>query len=645
MLSFKKSLLIFVFFASTAQAQKASVDSLKNLINKTNQPAIKARNYLKIYSLLEFDDISKAKTYLDKAARLQGNNDTIRMLLSLQYSLYNQNIGLADTSLFYGLKAKKLALKFKDDITRAQAAGAVANAYLQKRDFKKAQSAYLEAMPVYTKTNNYYALGNLHVNLGYLFQQQGLVAEAEKYYQQAKDLFVKIDNQERLAQLYNNYGILYAENNDLKKSLAFFQVSTKIREKLTNKINLANSYLNMGGITVMMKKYQQAESYLIKSRKLFSDMNNVQGISSCLTNLGEIQEQTKNYPRALAYYKESLALAKANDNMEDVENVLSSISKVYKALGEYQKAFEYSDELNSLKDTLYKKSLTSEIAEMQTKYETANKEQQIKLLNKENIIQKLSLSSRSKTLFIIVVLFIMSVVFAIMFYSRYKSKQDARLKSEIIRQQDLSTKAVLDAEEKERIRIASDLHDGVGQLFSVVKMNLSVMIDRGQIITPKDQLLAEKTLALVDESCKEVRSISHQMMPNILLRSGLASALKSFIDKIDAERLKVNLEVVGLNETLNINVENVLYRVIQETVNNVIKHSRASTLNIQLQRNESSINVSVQDNGKGFVYNEHRESDGIGLKNIITRVKYLQGQVEIQSEEGKGTLIKICVPV
>ncbi|RZL19177.1 MAG: hypothetical protein EOO89_04120 [Pedobacter sp.] len=155
---------------------------------------------------------------------------------------------------------------------------------------------------------------------------------------------------------------------------------------------------------------------------------------------------------------------------------------------------------------------------------------------------------------------------------------------------------------------------------------------------------ADRTLSLVNESYDEMRSISHQMMPNALLKAGLASAVKEFLSKIDQDKLKVGLEAIGLNKRLNEQTETVLYRVIQETVNNVIKHAEASKLNIQLIKDSDGVSVSVEDNGKGFDRSKLRDSTGIGMSNIFTRVEFLKGTVDVDTAPGKGTLVVIHIP-
>jgi two-component system NarL family sensor kinase len=133
--------------------------------------------------------------------------------------------------------------------------------------------------------------------------------------------------------------------------------------------------------------------------------------------------------------------------------------------------------------------------------------------------------------------------------------------------------------------------------------------------------------------------------PNALLKSGLSSAVKEFIDKIDSRVLKVNLYSEGLNERLDSNIETVLYRVIQECVNNVIKHSGANELDISLIKDTDGIAATIEDNGKGFSVNEKGKTEGIGLKNISTRIEYLKGTVDFDSSPGKGTLVAIHVPL
>jgi two-component system NarL family sensor kinase len=203
----------------------------------------------------------------------------------------------------------------------------------------------------------------------------------------------------------------------------------------------------------------------------------------------------------------------------------------------------------------------------------------------------------------------------------------------------------LEAEDRERKRIASELHDGVGQLMSAARMNLSAFEHDFAIEDEKNKDRLTRIIALVDESCKEVRMVSHNMMPNALLSNGLANAVRSFIDKIDNSVLKIDLYNDGLETKIDANIEAVLYRVIQECVNNVIKHSKATHLAISLIKDDNGISISIEDNGIGFNVADQENQNGIGLKNIQSRIQFLKGQLDIDSRTGNGTFIAIHVPL
>jgi signal transduction histidine kinase len=175
-------------------------------------------------------------------------------------------------------------------------------------------------------------------------------------------------------------------------------------------------------------------------------------------------------------------------------------------------------------------------------------------------------------------------------------------------------------------------------------MNMSNIAHHIQFENSQTESSFQKTLELVDESCKEVRTISHQMMPNTLLKYGLASAIRDFISKIDTSKLSVNFDSYGLNERLDANTETILYRVLQEVVNNVIKHANANKLDIQISKDDDSITTTIEDNGKGFDTRAANQKDGIGLKNIRSRVEYLKGSVEFDSQINKGTVVIIWIP-
>jgi signal transduction histidine kinase len=135
------------------------------------------------------------------------------------------------------------------------------------------------------------------------------------------------------------------------------------------------------------------------------------------------------------------------------------------------------------------------------------------------------------------------------------------------------------------------------------------------------------------------------MMPNLLLKSGLGKAVVDFIDKIDRRIIKVHLHTEGLNERLDEQIEIVVYRVLQECVNNVIKHSGASQLDISLIKDKDGISATIEDNGSGFDIAQLNADAGMGLRNMRARVEFVKGTIEFDSTPGNGTLVAIHIPV
>jgi signal transduction histidine kinase len=277
------------------------------------------------------------------------------------------------------------------------------------------------------------------------------------------------------------------------------------------------------------------------------------------------------------------------------------------------------------------------LAEMQTKYETEKQERLI--------AQQKSKLRLQNFLFIgIGGLILLLGLLAQAQYRKFKLRQEAAFKTQLLVQQEQAMKAVMEAEENERERIAKDLHDGVGQMMSAAKMNLSAFESESKFISEDQKKEFERIIQLVDESCREVRTVSHIMMPNALLKNNLSSAVKDFVNKLSNKSLSVHVYTEGLDERADSNIETVLYRVVQECVNNAIKHSGASTLDISLIRDKDGISGTIEDNGKGFDAADKDNFEGIGLKNIITRIEYLKGTVDFDSAPGRGTLIALHVP-
>jgi len=207
--------------------------------------------------------------------------------------------------------------------------------------------------------------------------------------------------------------------------------------------------------------------------------------------------------------------------------------------------------------------------------------------------------------------------------------------------------AVIQAEEKERRRLAKDLHDGMGPLLSSAKMAISSLMQQEN--EEEKRKIIENTDYVISEAIRSLKEISNNLSPHVLDNFGLASAIKSFASKIASmHQINVHFESNMYDFRFDYNSEVILYRVVCELINNTLKHAQASNIQIQLSRHKKIISLSYFDDGKGFDVNEilHKAPvEGMGLHNIINRLKSIKAIVNIDSEKGKGTHIIIIVNV
>lgn len=252
---------------------------------------------------------------------------------------------------------------------------------------------------------------------------------------------------------------------------------------------------------------------------------------------------------------------------------------------------------------------------------------------------------KSMIIWFTLISFVGILVTVFFLYRAMKYKQQARNASLQLKHQEELTKSILDTEENEKSRISASLHDGLGQLLSVIKMNLQYM--QSQVISFDEKVIPTyyKTLALVDESVKELRSVSHDLMPRAVYRKGLAVSLAEIVDKIDYNRLRVHLNVEGITPQLDSNIQLMVYRIIQECISNVIKHADATKLDISLIQENDFLHGTIDDNGIGFDSEKGTPASGLGFENIRSRILFLKGELDISSQPGKGTLIAFHIPV
>jgi two-component system NarL family sensor kinase len=629
-------------------------------------------NVSSIFAQSKIDSLKKALTT---------KSDQLPVLIELcwEYRYHNP-----DSARLFGYQALKIAQANKVKHLEAEALHNLAVTYEAQGDYKKSLTYNLDALKLRKQLNDVLKAANTLNNIGIAYDELGNFSLALKYYNEAYRIYKSKKDIEGIALVSTNLGILFKAHQDYKNVIKYYQEANSIYRKLKKPRETAFTEANLGSVYYYTKQYDSCIYYSLKAQQTFKALNIQQFLPITYVNAGVGYAALGQNKKALVFLQTSIKLNTAYNNRKELafahihlaklmlklkklEEAKQSASKaielaeaikaskevmdaketlaiILQEQGQFKEAYNLHLASTKIKDSLFQKDKTALISDYQVRYQTEKKEQQIQSLNQQSTIQQLEIKQRNLWLGISAFIIVAGAFSIYLIYSRRKIREEARLQTEINKQQEETTKAVLSAEENERGRIASELHDGVGQLLSTALMNMNGLVNQLQYQSPSEKKKAQNTLDLINDSYDEMRSISHQMMPNALIKAGLTSAVRDFVNKIDKDKIKVSLSVVGLNERLDQQVESVLYRVIQETVNNVIKHAEATKLAIQFLKDDDGITITIEDNGKGFNKELLNKEAGIGLKNMMSRIAFLKGTIDFDSTIGKGTLVAIYLP-
>lgn len=435
--------------------------------------------------------------------------------------------------------------------------------------------------------------------------------------------------------LHSDMAALY---NELKKNdSALYYIKKSLEEALQkNDLSyLANTYFIYGGISADMGQKNKAVNLLEKGLRFRELIGDPFYVISDIYQMGLFYADNNQPAKGVAVLHQGIAMAYQNRLFEKLPILYSALARNYKIAGNYKQYAQTLDTVIQLKDSLYKKNSADALAEMQTKYEVQKKENTI-------IHQQYDIAKKDLFIYTIGGLLIITLLIGFFIFQNRKKNQRLKLQAIEMEQKRELTHAVMKAEEEERKRIAEDLHDSVAQKMVVAKLNLEALSINMEMAEQKKTIF-ENINTLLKESTDEVRSLSHSMMPHAFERYGLTNSIKDFLNKIHKKDLKINFNAEGDFNQLKDNKAFLIYRIMQECIQNVLKHSSASKLDISMMCANNEADIIIEDNGKGFIVSENYV--GSGLKNIQSRVDFLNGKLEINSIPGKGTVIAIFVPL
>ncbi|MFI5203593.1 MAG: tetratricopeptide repeat protein [Flavobacteriales bacterium] len=650
----KKRILLFFAAALCVGTSSAynKTDSLKIALKKTKKTVDKINTFnllgKEMFLAANYDS---AVVYATQAKKLAEKNKNKKGIAAACNTLGNVYITRADYDKAFTLhsNALKLQLELKDKQSAADSYNNLGIVYYYKGDYPKALENYLSAFKIVKELNNKNGIARSHSNLGNIHFQQGNLDEALKNYEEALKIQQAINDKQGVGRTLNNLGGIYFSRGNFKKAMESFNASVKIKEEIGDVLSVGRSYINMGNIYFRLAyandSVQKAHDSLFdlslasfqKAIVALEKIGDKQAMASTYNNIGLLYVQKDNPAEARASITKAFALAKETGSKADIQSsynafaVVDSMTGNYgQSLANYKMFILYRDSL--INDVNTKKTVEAEMnfafgqKELKMKSNQEKKEAvyEEKLLRQK--IQGWSVAGGITLVLLLVVLLI----------NRVRLKQKHIYQQTLNRQQKDQAVAIMEAQEQERKRIAEDLHDSLGHLLSTVKMNLQTIPGFEKQHTPSMQLL--------NQASEELRNISFNLMPNVLEEEGLTSALTELAEKTGKSgKLAVSFEThdtqgISFDKPAQFNI----YRIVQEAINNILKHAGATEAGIQLIGKQNNLTIMIEDNGKGF--NPQHSKKGRGQKNMRARTQWLNGNFHVDSTPGHGTTICIDIP-
>ncbi|WP_282136697.1 sensor histidine kinase [Seonamhaeicola maritimus] len=533
-----------------------------------------------------------------------------------------------------------------DETNKAQYYKLFAENLLLDNQSDKAYLYYIYAKRLYTKLDDKASLADINLDLVVLLNASDFEnLDYQPFLDDYMDYAKAQNDPALLAKAYMQVGKCFI-NNQPEKTIYYFKESLKYGSHTNDTLLNAKINHNVGVLYAEHTSYLDSALYHYNiAFKEYKRQNLIDYMSYIYNNKATVYEKQKKYDLAIENYLRADSLPIKEYRKKNKQLLYGFIADAYEKNKQTDKALEYLKLHLTYKDSVSEDEQNTQILDIQTRYETEKKE-------KENLKLKQNRIWLSTILIIVLLLFIISYYA----YRNQKGKKqivekEKELQSQklekILKNQELSSiDAMVAGQEKERQRIANDLHDNLGSLLATLKLhfhNLKVKKDR---LKSEENALFDKTDELIEETYQKVRSMAHAKNAGIKANESLLPAVKNFASKVSlANKLVIDVIDDGMEVRLDNALEITIFRVIQELITNIIKHANASEANIHLTHHGDSINILVEDNGVGFDVNTIKAVKGMGLHSIQTRVESLEGKVTVESIESKGTSVIIDIPI
>ncbi len=589
------------------------------------------------YWQINSDSVFKYATLIDAAAK---DLPPVYQAMALIGKARYQVVGKTTIAMKQYEQALKMLQNTGADSVAARAHNSLGVCYVKKSDYSNALDNYFKALRLYEKNNDVINIGGVLANIGEVYQVKNDVPTAKKYILRSMETSKKNGNIPSYLDAAQTLANIYGMSNEFDSAIAIDRMGIAAADSIGSTKLKSTFYNNLGNCYMYSGRPDSARYYFSQCLVLDSANGILGFMADNYLTLGQLSLKENKMPEAVYFLKRAISLSDSIHENQVRSHAWSGLAAVYQQENNLPMAIIARDSAAAIKDRVINEKSANKIAELQELYETEKKEQTIAL-------QQIKLSKQRILLTGSGVLLASLFLSAWLLYRRYKIKKERELQATLLQQREKATLDILQAEDQERRRIAAELHDGVGQVMLAAWINLQAMEPQINSLELSQRTAFNKAIAMVGEGCKEVREVSHAMMPNVLLNKGLVGAVRDFTQQIDSNILSIRLHTEGMDRPVDDIVETILYRVIQECVNNTIKHASASELDISVHNNKEGISLLIEDNGSGFDTSKipgNKNETGLGLQNIKRRIAFLKGTAEWDSSPGNGTVVTIFIP-
>lgn len=540
--------------------------------------------------------------YLERSISIsRKNGNRLQLLEGLEF-LATAYAGMRRTDMALPLSEEALSIseEEKDSVGILNASEIIAAAHKDLNQLPEAEKVYrkeialLEYLP-----RRLFEKGRVNVNLGEVLAKMGKKSEAIELFKSGREAFLKLG--------YPSGALIAA-------------------------LDLAECLIDEGRQPEARKEYE----YILKENEALQEPE-INALAH--TGLGVIAMETRDFDPALEHFQAAEKDAKSAGLNAVLKEIYGHLNEMYCLKGDYQTAKSFKLLEKNCADSVITADVRDRLSELQVQYETTEKELQI-AQQKSEIYRTNALNyglGGSLLAFL---------GFGYLFYNRFRLRKKAELDAAVIREQKLGLNAVIEAQEAERKRIARDLHDGIAQELVALKLGFDVLGRRIGKIAPEETPRVSELSEQLNDTCTEVRSISHIMSPPMLEQKGLAPSLELLLQQIMQNTgVEAHFDAHDLPSELDEKVKIGLYRIAQELLNNISKHAKAAKVAVELFQKEKFLVMKVEDDGVGFNFDDARSKGSMGLLNILSRAGAMGGEFFSENRTPNGTVALIKIPI